>query len=222
LNELYRKLGYEFKDESLLRRALTHPSYWGGKKGENYQRLEFLGDAVLGYVIGKKLYASHPEMDEGELTRARAYLVREETLSRAARRMDVGSYIRLGPGEEKAGGADRPSILCDVFESILAAVLLDGGLAAAEKLILRLLQEELAGDFRGGLDNKSRLQELLQSTGSAPEYRHISTEGPPHAPLFRYQVWAEGECLGEGKGQSKQQAQQEAARRALALLSEKQ
>ena len=219
MHALCSKLGYTFKDKKLLETALTHPSYGGDHHVPHYQRLEFLGDAVLELAISRHLYFEFPEVDEGKLTRIRAGLVREETLCRAARRLDLGRYIRLSVGEDRSGGREKPSILCDVMEAVLAAVYLDGGIDVAVDVIRKALAEDLRPQFlEDHLDAKSRLQEILQRDGGMPQYEFISMEGPPHAPLFRYSVTLDGRTLGTGDGTSKQNAQQEAARAALRAM----
>lgn len=216
IRELEAKIGYRFKDLKLLETALTHPSFGGDHHVPHYQRLEFLGDAVLELAISRYLYFELPEVDEGKLTRIRAYIVREETLCRAAQRLGLGEFIRLSVGEERSGGKKKPSILCDVLEAVLAAVYLDGGFDEAVRMISIVLKAELKPDLlKDHLDAKSRLQELLQRQGAMPEYEFISMEGPPHAPLFSYRVLENGNELGSGQGTSKQNAQQAAARDAL-------
>lgn len=222
MKALCQKLGYHFKNMKLLETALTHPSYGGDHHVPHYQRLEFLGDAVLELAISRYLFFEFPEVDEGKLTRIRAGLVREETLCRAAQRMELGRYIRLSVGEDRSGGRDKPSILSDVMEAVLAAVYLDGGFEEAVNLIRRALAEDLHPQMlEDHLDAKSRLQEFLQRTGEMPTYEFVSMEGPPHAPLFRYRAVTESGTLGEGIGTSKQHAQQEAARDALNRLGRK-
>ena len=223
MKALCDKLGYTFNNVKLLETALTHPSYGGDHHVPHYQRLEFLGDAVLELAISRYLYFEFPEVDEGKLTRIRAGLVREETLCRAATRLELGRYIRLSVGEDRSGGRDKPSILCDVMEAVLAAVYLDGGFDSAVDVIRRALAEDLRPQMlEDHLDAKSRLQEILQRDGDMPIYEFISMEGPPHAPLFRYSVTVNGQTLGTGDGTSKQNAQQEAARSALrAMRNEK-
>ena len=219
MKALCKKLGYTFKDPKLLETALTHPSFGGDHHVPHYQRLEFLGDAVLELAISRYLYFEFPEVDEGKLTRIRAGLVREETLCRAAKRLELGRYIRLSVGEDRSGGRDKPSILCDVMEAVLAAVYLDGGFDAAVSVIRQALAEDLHPRFlEDHLDAKSRLQEILQRDGDMPRYDFISMEGPPHAPLFRYSVAVNDRVLGTGTGTSKQNAQQEAARDALRAM----
>ena len=219
MKALCKKLGYDFKDEKLLETALTHPSFGGDHHVPHYQRLEFLGDAVLELAISRHLYFEFPEIDEGKLTRIRAGLVREETLCRAAQRLELGRYIRLSVGEDRSGGRTKPSILCDVMEAVLAAVYLDGGFDAAVRVIRLALAEDLHPQMlEDHLDAKSRLQEILQRTGEMPKYEFVSMEGPPHAPEFRYRVAVDDRTLGEGAGTSKQHAQQSAARDALRRL----
>ena len=223
MNALCKKLGYTFRDIKLLETALTHPSYGGDHHVPHYQRLEFLGDAVLELAISRYLFFEFPGIDEGKLTRIRAGLVREETLCRAARRLDLGRYIRLSVGEDRSGGREKPSILCDVMEAVLAAVYLDGGFDEAVRVIRLALADDLHPQMlEDHLDAKSRLQEILQRTGEMPKYEFISMEGPPHAPQFRYSVVLEGRILGEGQGTSKQNAQQAAARDALTKLGNRQ
>ena len=219
MKALCKELGYTFRDMKLLETALTHPSYGGDHHVPHYQRLEFLGDAVLELAISRYLYFEFPEVDEGKLTRIRAGLVREETLCRAATRLELGKYLRLSVGEDRSGGRDKPSILCDVMEAVLAAVYLDGGFDCAVQVIRRALAEDLQPRMlEDHLDAKSRLQEILQRDGEMPAYAFISMQGPPHAPLFRYSVTHNGQTIGEGVGTSKQNAQQEAARDALRRL----
>ena len=210
-------LGYRFRDAKLVITALTHPSYGSDYRTQHYQRLEFLGDAVLELAISRYLFEKMPQGSEGRMTRMRAALVREETLAEAARRLEIGRLVRLSIGEERSGGREKNSILADVMESIIAAVYLDGGLEEATQLVYRALQEPLQRVSEGSdaLDSKSRLQELLQRDGRMPVYEFISMEGPAHAPTFRYRVLVDGASRGEGSGNSKQAAQQAAAANAL-------
>ena len=214
--ELEQRLGYCFKNTRLLETALTHPSFGGDHHVPHYQRLEFLGDAVLELAVSRHLFFELPEVDEGKLTRIRAALVREETLCRAAEKIGLGEFIRLSVGEERSGGRKKPSILSDVMEAVLAAVYLDGGFNEAVNVISRILKDELKPEgLKDHLDAKSRLQEILQRSGSMPVYEFVSMEGPPHAPVFYYRVTDGEQELGAGKGTSKQNAQQNAAREAL-------
>ena len=222
MEELENRIGYHFQNPRLLKTALTHPSYGGDHHVPHYQRLEFLGDAVLELVVSRYLFFELPEIDEGKLTRIRASLVREETLARAARGIELGKFICLSVGEERSGGREKPSILSDVMEAMLAAVYLDGGLDAAARIIAAALKQELSPDkLADHLDAKSRLQELLQRNGDMPVYEFVEMQGPPHAPIFRYRVLSGDICLGTGSGTSKQNAQQAAAREALIRMGAK-
>ena len=213
---LEERLGHIFQDRKLLETALTHPSFGGDHHVPHYQRLEFLGDAVLELAVSRYLYFELPEVDEGKLTRIRAALVREESLNRAARRIGLGEFIRLSVGEERSGGREKPSILSDVMEAVLAAVYLDAGFDEAVRIIGMVLGEELRPEvLKDHLDAKSRLQELMQREGRMPSYDYLSMEGPPHAPVFAYRVMDGEQELGRGSGTSKQNAQQAAARDAL-------
>ena len=222
IREIEARLGYRFENPKLLETALTHPSFGGDHHVPHYQRLEFLGDAVLELAISRHLFFELPEVDEGKLTRIRAFIVREETLCRAAQRLGLGDHIRLSVGEERSGGRKKPSILCDVLESVLAAVYLDGGFDQAVRIIALALEEELRPEvLQDHLDAKSRLQELLQRDGLMPAYEFVSMEGPPHAPVFTYRVLKGEQELGFGQGTSKQNAQQAAARDALKRMGAK-
>ena len=216
MEKLCDRIGYRFGDAKLLATALTHPSFGGDHHVPHYQRLEFLGDAVLELAVSRYLYFELPEVDEGKLTRIRAALVREESLNRAARRIGLGAFIRLSVGEERSGGREKPSILSDVMEAVLAAVYLDAGFDEAVRIIGMVLGEELRPEvLKDHLDAKSRLQELMQRDGRMPSYDYLSMEGPPHAPVFAYRVMDGEQELGRGSGTSKQNAQQAAARDAL-------
>ena len=216
MSVLEDRLGHRFRDRKLLETALTHPSFGGDHHVPHYQRLEFLGDAVLELAVSRYLYYELPEVDEGKLTRIRAALVREESLNRAAQRIGLGEFIRLSVGEERSGGRQKPSILSDVMEAVLAAVYLDAGFDEAVRIIDMVLGEELRPEvLKDHLDAKSRLQELMQREGRMPSYDYLSMEGPPHAPVFAYRVMDGEQELGRGSGTSKQNAQQAAARDAL-------
>ncbi len=224
LRELMNRLGYRFAREELLETALTTPALGAEKHRADYQRLEFLGDAVLELAISQHLFSRYPEAREGQLTFARSKLVREETLSRAARTLGLGRYIRITPGMEKEGARDNPSILCDVTEAVIAAVYLDGGLEEAFALVGRLLREPLSGDpFERILDAKSRLNILAQKDGGpTPAYETLRVEGTAPNQVFYVRVLLGGEPLCEAEGRSKQAAQQAAAERAITLLNERQ
>ena len=209
-------LGYTFHDEALLRRALTHPS--AGK--EDNQRLEFLGDAVLQYLMSDRLYRNHPSDREGSLTHMRALLVCEAALSPIAQRLGIGEALVMDRGEELTGGRTKPSVLCDAMEAVLAAVCLDGGMDAARAVVERCWPSE--GEVsRPMQDSKGLLQEILQQNGGeTPGYRITGTSGPPHAPLFEAAVFRGDQEIGRGTGKTKKQAEQAAAMAALKRLGE--
>ncbi len=211
LDSLQKALGYSFRDERLLRLALTHPS--AGLPEDN-QRLEFLGDAVLQLCVSVALYGRHPADQEGSLTQLRQALVREETLAEAANRFEIGEYLRFDKGEAASGGGHKPSVLCDAMEAVLAAVYLDGGWEAAAALCARALNNFAAPPCEKNW--KSLLQEKTQRHGGCtPEYRIVSQEGPAHARVFTAEVLLRGAVAGSGTGGTKKQAEQEAARAAM-------
>jgi ribonuclease-3 len=221
---LEEKLGLSFNDRSRLREALTHSSYANENPTlapECNERLEFLGDAVLGLVISQKLYRELPQADEGEMTRLRAALVRQDTLARLAASVGLGDYLYLGRGEESSGGRRKKANLARALEAVIAAVFLDQGPAAAEGFILRLFQEEMAEVLsQGGTTNyKSQLQELLQARGQPlPVYSLVEVSGPDHERRFTVEVRVGNTVLGRGDGKSKKLAETAAARYALEHL----
>lgn len=211
MKELLEALSYRFQNEALLTRALTHPS----AGGEDNQRLEFLGDAVLQYCMSRILYEKHTSMSEGGLTHRRAALVCEAALAKVAETIGLQRYLIMNKSQEQDGGRENPSILADAMEAVLAAVCLDGGLPEALALVKRLwpAQENIIPV----LDAKSALQEWLQAKGlPAPSYELLETEGPPHSRVFTSQVNAQSLPPFSGKGKTKRQAEQQAAERALA------
>lgn len=217
MQTLMKTLGYQFKNPALLQRALTHPSMGA----EDNQRLEFLGDAVLQFIMSDILYATHPRDREGQLTHQRALLVCEAALSQVARSLHVGEALRMDRGEELTGGRDKPSVLCDAMEAILAAVYLDGGLNAAREIVLRCWPkpEEV---HRPMQDSKGALQEHLQKDGGdAPTYCILAQDGPPHDRTFEAAVSRYGVELARGTGKTKKQAEQAAALAALEMLTGK-
>ncbi len=225
LENLQENLGYRFRDESLLRGALYHSSYANEHRNENIvsnERLEFLGDAVLGFVSAEFLYSRFPNAPEGELTRIRAALVREESLFEVAQALQLGEGLMLGKGEESGGGRQRPSILADCTEAVFAAVYLDGGMECARDLIHRVLLSkgdiEVAESRRR--DYKTELQELVQrKPHQALRYELVGQSGPDHAKVFTVAVLLNGEPIGEGSGHSKKEAEQSSARAALEKLT---
>ena len=221
MHTLETKLGYVFHRPELLENALYHSSYANEHRGtgiSSNERLEFLGDAVLGFVTAEYLYAKHPDMPEGDLTRIRAALVCEESLHEVAQYLGLGKYLRLGRGEELGGGRRRPSILADAVEAVLAAVYLDGGIDEARALIHRILlekeQEQVVESRRR--DCKTELQELVQrKPNQVLHYELVSESGPDHAKVFAVAVTLNGQVVGLGSGHSKKEAEQSAARAAL-------
>ncbi len=215
---------YKFSDFKLLEQALTHPSFHheqaGGGIGD-YQRLEFLGDAILGMVLAETLYLHYPGENEGTLSRLRSQMADQDTLASIARNLGVGPFIRLGRGEEQSSGSDKDSILADILESIIAAVYLDGGFEAARRFVVRLFSEIMAkpdAELKTG-DAKSLLQEKLSSSKlPPPHYLLLEESGPPHDREFVFQVFVDEKLLGTGIGRSKKHAQQSAALKALQLL----
>ena len=214
------KLGYRFRDESLLLRALTHSSLAveQHRMGEDNERLEYLGDAVLEHLVSRHLYDTHPEMREGAMTRLRSSLVCEGALSAAAKRLGLGEYVLLSRGEEQCGGRDKDSILSDAFEAVLAAVYLDGGLDEANKLVQRyVLSADTMEKRSSSKDSKTAFQELVHADhkGRAIRYELVSEAGPDHRKLFTMRVLVDEEEWGVGSGPSKQAAGQAAAQMAM-------
>jgi ribonuclease-3 len=209
-------------DEPLLRRALTHRSYAYENGGlPNNERLEFLGDSVLGLVVTDSLYAAHPDLAEGQLAKLRAAVVNMRALAEVARTMGLGEYIFLGRGEESTGGRDKASILADTMEAVIAAVYLSGGLSAATVFVHHLLDPLMAttASLGAGLDWKTSLQELTASGSlGVPEYG-VTEEGPDHQKSFRADVRVGSELMGSGSGSSKKEAEQMAAEVAWTELS---
>ena len=222
MTTLEEKLGYTFQNTALLENALTHSSYANEHKAKGAQsneRLEFLGDSILGMVVADHLYRNHPDLPEGELTRTRAALVCEESLVEVAAELNLGEYLRLGKGEESGGGRHRPSIQADAVEAVLAAVYLDGGIGSARKIIQRyILCREIEG-LNSSRDYKTALQELVQrESGQVLKYRLTGEEGPDHDKRFFVEVDLNGTPVGSGKGHSKKEAEQMAAKAAIAKL----
>ncbi|MEX0785440.1 MAG: ribonuclease III [Dehalococcoidia bacterium] len=221
---LEARIGVTFKNPALLAQAMVHSSYVNENPDdapESNERLEFLGDAVLGLIVADDLYATFPGHDEGKLTELRAHLVRRDTLAKAARRLKLGEELHLGKGEEAGGGRSRPTNLSRAYEALVGAVFLDRGLAATRRFVRKSLKEELDDltDSGSPLDAKSRLQELSQSLyQTTPVYRLVEAHGPDHARRFTVEAVIDGEALGCGQGRSKQQAQKEAAGEALERL----
>ncbi len=212
-------IGHRFADPDLLRAALTHRSYNSeDPDARDYERLEFLGDAVLQLAVTERIYADYPDMPEGQMAKLRAAVVNEDVLAGVALRLGVGSHLRVGKGEEVTGGREKSSILSDVVEAILGAVYLDAGYATAAEITLNHLADEIdqRAHAPGVEDFKTRLQEVLAKKGSKPEYR-VSDEGPDHDKVFHAEVMVDGRLIGAGSGTSKKTAEQAAAEKALRL-----
>ena len=219
-------IGYRFRDAELLQRALTHRSYSHERSVESephYERLEFLGDALLGFLVADLLFKADPTAAEGVLSRRRQSVVRTSTLAAVARGIGLGEAIRLGKGEEGTGGRDKSSLLADVFEAVLGAVYLDGGIRAARAFVKRHLGERLraaGGSGPASYDAKTQLQELMQARlQRTPTYRIVSTSGPAHALHFEVEVLIDDRVLGRGSGTNRKRAEQQAAREALHELA---
>jgi len=217
-SDLEATIGYRFTDPKVLEQALTHISAaGGGNRIASYQRLEFLGDHVLGLVVSDMLFRAFPKAQEGELSRRLADLVRKETCADIALAMDLGAAMKLGSSESQAGGRRRVTILADMCEALVGAVFVDGGYAAAEALIGRFWSERLLRPSKPLRDAKTTLQEWAQARGlPAPVYREVARTGPHHSPEFRVAVELQGKPLAEGTGKSKRAAEQDAASAMLA------
>jgi len=224
LGALQETLGVSFHDLSLLEQAMVHSSYLNENPGYapfSNERLEFVGDAILGFIIAEKLYQDFSGLAEGELTKLRSVLVRRDTLSRVARAIRLGDYLYLGKGEEASGGRHKSANLAGALEAMIAAVFLDQGLTITRELVLKLFADELQKVIRQGteVDYKLQLQELIQSRyQSAPDYRLVEATGPDHDKRFTVEVVFGDTVLGRGSGKSKKVAESEAARSALEQL----
>ena len=234
--ELQERLGYRFRDPRLLVTSLTHSSAvpelraasesagGTGKDVEDNERLEFLGDAVLDLLASEYLLEKFPSWSEGQLSRSRAYLVNAQALEAAARKLEIGQFLRLGRGEEKTRGREKAAIIADALEAIVAAIYLDSGLEAARALLRRALFESVlegGGESIADSDRKSALQEFLQGKGHPPaDYRLAGETGPDHQKSLYVEVWSMGELLASGEGNTKKEAEQKAARSALQRLQQ--
>lgn len=221
LQELENKIEYKFKNIDYLVEALTHSSYANESKVKIScnERMEFLGDAVLSIVSAEYLYTKYPDMTEGDLTKLRSSLVCTQSLSNFAREVDLGEYLYLGKGEKATGGDDRDAILEDAFESVIAAIYLDGGMEPAKKHILRFLDEGIENHENGFKDYKTYLQEIVQQNPDERlNYVLVGASGPDHNKKFEAEVHLNSNVIGRGVGQSKKKAEQEAAKEALLLM----
>ena len=223
MKELEKKLNYTFKNSELLKNALTHSSYANENRAEGIssnERLEFLGDSVLGFVTAKHLYSMQPTLSEGKMTRLRAELVCEQSLHGVALDLDLGRYLRMGHGEEKNGGRERASILADATEAVIAAIFLDGGIAPAASFIERMVLSPEAVKAHHASDYKTELQELVQrKPDRVLKYHEAGESGPDHDKVFLSEVILVGEVIGRGSGRTKKEAEQAAACQALERLN---
>ena len=225
MKALEKNLGYTFKNKKLLENALSHSSYANETKGGlgSNERLEFLGDSVLGFVVADYLYKNFKSMPEGELTKLRASLVCEKSLCGFSRELDLGSFLKLGRGEEKGGGRERDSILADALEAVLAAMYLDGGMNVARAHVMRFILKELEHtDDEGFKDYKTVLQEIIQrNPEESVSYFLVNEKGPDHNKEFEVEVRLNSNVIGKGCGRSKKAAEQMAAKQALSLMGAK-
>ena len=220
MNSLETAIGYCFKNKKLLHTALTHSSFANEHGVESYERLEFLGDSILGWIAADYLYTNYKDMPEGKMTKLRAEHVSEQALYPVAVRLGIGNHLRLSRGEELSGGRNTVSILADTIEALIAAIYLDSGVDAAKKFIFENVLDSFEVDA-GGRHNdfKSELQELVQkNAGSTIEYALLSQSGPDHDKHFVFSVSVNGNVLGTGDGKSKKEAEQAAAQMALEAL----
>lgn len=223
LKTLEKRIGYEFREIGLLRQAITHSSFMNEQKinkTQDYERLEFLGDAVLELVSSEFLFHAHKELPEGELTKMRAAMVCEPALAFCAKDIELGKFMRLGKGEELTGGRERDSIISDVMEAVIGAIFLDGGIEPAKKYINRFILSDLE-DKQLFYDSKSNLQELIQGTLKREfHYELLEENGPEHRKVFVVEVVMGEKSLGKGEGRTKKAAEQKAAYEALLCLRE--
>ena len=218
IEKVEKEIGYTFKQKELLKKALTHTSYAYEKKVESNEKLEFLGDSILEFISSKYLYQNYPNLKEGEMTKVRATVVCEKSLHKIAQKHNFGDFLYLGKSEQVTGGKNRPAILADSVEAIIAAMYLDRGLDKAEKFIIENLKDEIeiATKHVGDKDYKTVLQEKLQEHGDVKiEYEITKEIGPDHNKSFEAQVSLNGKVLAKGKGKSKKEAHMEAAKKAL-------
>ena len=221
LDEIEKSIGYVFKNKELLKKALTHTSYAYENRVESNEKLEFLGDSILEFISSKYIYQKYPELKEGEMTKVRAAVVCEKSLYKIAKMHNFSDFLYLGKSEKRTGGNQRPAILADSVEAVIAAIYLDGGIEEVEKFIVNNLKEEIeiATKHVGDKDYKTVLQEKLQIHGDVKiEYIIIKESGPDHDKTFEAEVKYNGKILAEGKGKSKKEAQMQAAKKALENL----
>lgn len=229
LRRLEKIIGYEFQDPFIADRAFTHRSFahdrpetHGELRRNDYESLEFLGDAILGFIISESLYRNYPQRREGELSKLKSHLVSARQLANLSEELELGQFIKLSHGEEKTGGRKKKALLADLFESLTAAIFLDGGMKAARQFVLSRFRPLLTQISRNELDfkdHKSLLQERLHEMGRVPPtYRLVAESGPDHRKEFLVEVVSEGQVLASGTGRTKKEAEQRAARSAIAVL----
>ena len=226
LAEFQARVGYTFQEPALLERALTHRSFTNEKRASksfpNNERLEFLGDTLLGFLLSDYVFRSFPNLQEGALSKIKAHLVSSEMFGSKGRQIGIGRFLRMGAGEARSGGAEKLSLVADAFEALVAAIYLDGGLEASGEFVRRVFEPDVKGIDIGDLsfhDYKTALQEAAQSLGlSLPEYRVVDEYGPDHDKSFVIEVFWDGSAFAYGRGSSKREAQRKAAKEALRKL----
>lgn len=221
IQDIEKSIGYTFKNRELLKKALTHTSYAYENGIESNEKLEFLGDSILEFISSKYLYGKYPELREGEMTKVRATVVCEKSLYKVAKMHNFSDFLYLGRSEQKSGGSQRPAILADSVEAVIAAIFMDGGIIPAEKFIIDNLKNEIeeATKHVGDKDYKTVLQEKLQAHGEVKiEYEILQEKGPDHDKTFEAEVKCNGKVLAKGEGKSKKEAHMEAAKKALENL----
>lgn len=225
VSDFEQRLGYAFRQRELLERALTHKSFSNENResrAPNNERLEFLGDAVLGFLVGEMIYRSFPSLQEGALSKIKAHLVSSNMLGAKGRALEIGRFLKMGAGEARSGGAEKVSLLADAFEAVVAAIYMDGGVPAAEAFVRRVFGPEVDGINIGDLsfhDYKTTLQETAQGLGlPLPEYRVVDESGPDHEKAFLVELVWDGVAFSQASGPSKREAQRKAAKEALKKL----
>ncbi|MDO5445320.1 MAG: ribonuclease III [Eubacteriales bacterium] len=221
MTDLEKKIGYVFKNKDLLRTALTHSSYANERRTESYERMEFLGDSVLGFVTAEFLFSHEPPVPEGKMSRLRSELVCEQNLHKVAEKLGISGSMLLGRGEEKSGGRERVSVLADMVEAIIAAIYLDSGIVQAKEFIYAyILNDADLSEYHSPVDSKTILQELVQRQSDCSiAYEEVMETGPDHNKLFTFRVVINGVPAGEGSGRTKKEAEQAAAAEALKVLT---
>lgn len=221
MKELINNIGYKFNNEELLKTALTHSSYANEHKVLSYERLEFFGDSILSYIVSEYIYKNFTDLPEGDLSKLRSAIVCERSLEQVANELEFGKYLLLSKGEDMTGGRTRPSILADVFESVLAAIFLDGGIVPAREFVFNNLKNYIEMARKGKsifTDYKTKLQEVVQQSSKRATYALMEETGPEHNKIFKVSVSVDDEFLAYGTGRSKKEAEQNAAMNGLRIL----